>query len=48
MAGLEAGALDAQINPWGGRMFQTTRQVNPQTGGEQSAYDTWMSQTPGT
>jgi hypothetical protein len=42
---LETGALDAQINPWAGRMFQTTKQVNPQTGVEQSAYDTWMSQT---
>jgi hypothetical protein len=42
---LEAGALEAQINPWAGRMFQTLKQVHPQSGAEQSAYDTWMSQT---
>jgi hypothetical protein len=42
---LETGTLDAQINPWAGRMFQTVKQVNPQTGVEQSAYDTWTSQT---
>ena len=42
---LEAGTLEAQINPWAGRMFQTLKQVEPQTAAEQSAYDTWMSQT---
>lgn len=42
---LETGTLEAQINPWAGRMFQTLQRVNPQTGVEQSAYDTWTSQT---
>jgi hypothetical protein len=42
---LETGALEAQINPWAGRMFQTLTRVQPQSGAEQSAYDTWMSQT---
>ena len=42
---LEAGTLDTQINPWAGRMFQTVKQVDPQGGVEQSAYDTWTSQT---
>ena len=42
---LEAGALGAEINPWAGRMFQTLKQVEPQSGAEQSAYDTWVSQT---
>ncbi len=42
---LETGALDAQINPWAGRLFQTLTRVQPQSGAEQSAYDTWMSQT---
>jgi hypothetical protein len=42
---LEAGALEAEINPWAGRMFQALKQVEPQTAAEQSAYDTWMGQT---
>ena len=42
---LETGTLDTTINPWAGRMFQTLLKVNPQTGVEQSAYDTWTSQT---
>src|SRR6478735_4628347 len=29
----------------GGQLFQTLKQVDPQTAAEQSAYDTWMSQT---
>jgi len=42
---LETGSLDTEINPWAGRMFQTLRQVDPQTPAQQSAYDTWTSQT---
>ncbi len=42
---LEAGTLEQHINPWAGRMFQTLKQVEPKTGPEQSAYDTWTGQT---
>ena len=42
---LETGTLDTQINPWAARMFQTLKQADPKTAAEQSAYDTWTSQT---
>ena len=42
---LEAGTLESPINPWAGRMFRTFRQTDPQTPAEQSAFDTWTSQT---
>ena len=37
-------AVDA-VNPWGVRLFQTVRTVDPQTATEQSAYDKWLDQT---
>ena len=50
VAGLEwdavnAGTLGNAVNPWGVRMFQTARTIDPRSATEQSAYDRWMEQT---
>ena len=42
---LDAGTLGNAVNPWGVRMYQTARTINPTSSTEQSAYDRWMSQT---
>src|SRR4051812_39836708 len=41
----QSGDLGDQINPWGVRLYQTIRAVDPQTNTEQSAYDRWMDQS---
>ncbi|WP_421733058.1 hypothetical protein [Cellulomonas sp.] len=40
-----AGTIGDSVNPWGVAMFQTFRDVVPQTNAEQSAYDRWADQT---
>jgi hypothetical protein len=42
---VDAGTLGDAANPWGARMFETLRAVQPTTAAEQSAYDRWMDQT---
>jgi hypothetical protein len=42
---LNAGTLGNAVNPWGVRMFETTRTIDPKSATEQSAYDRWMEQT---
>lgn len=42
---LNAGTLGNAVNPWGVRMYETTRTINPSSATEQSAYDRWMDQT---
>ena len=39
------GTQGDAINPWGVRMFNTLRTVQPKTAVEQSAYDKWLDQT---
>jgi ABC-type multidrug transport system fused ATPase/permease subunit len=41
---MEAGTLGEELNPWATEMFRTLRTVKPQTGTEQSAFDTWLAQ----
>jgi hypothetical protein len=38
---------DDSLNPWGVRLFETLRTVDPKTATEQSAYDKWLDQTSG-
>jgi hypothetical protein len=40
----EAGSLGDEINPWGVRLFETLRAVQPRTASQQSAYDKWLDQ----
>jgi hypothetical protein len=42
---MEAGTLGEQVNPWASRLFLTVLTVEPQSASEQSAFDTWLSQT---
>jgi hypothetical protein len=42
---METGALGEKVNPWASKLFLTVRTVTPQTATEQSAFDTWASQT---
>jgi hypothetical protein len=42
---MEAGTLDADINPWGVALFRTLENVNPTTAAEQAAYSKWLDQT---
>jgi len=42
---MEAGTLGEQVNPWASKLFLTVRDVEPRTASEQSAFDTWLSQT---
>jgi hypothetical protein len=42
---MRAGTLGDDLNPWGVRMFQTIKQVEPDAASEQSAYDKWLDQT---
>jgi len=42
---METGTLGEKVNPWASKLFLTVRTVTPQTGTEQSAFDTWASQT---
>ena len=42
---MEAGKLGERLNPWGSRLFQTLRTVDPKTATEQSAFDAWLAQT---
>jgi len=42
---LEAGTLGEAVNPWGVELFRTIQDADPQTFGEESAYDRWMAQT---
>ena len=42
---MDSGRLGDQVNPWGADLFRTLRTVEPQTAAEQSAFDTWLSQT---
>jgi hypothetical protein len=41
---MQKGELDTELNPWGVRMYQTLRTVEPETATEQSAYDRWMDE----
>ncbi|WP_116951029.1 bestrophin-like domain [Jiangella endophytica] len=40
-----AGTLGEELNPWGAEMFRTLRTIEPQTPVQESAFDTWLSQT---
>jgi hypothetical protein len=40
----EAGSQGDEINPWGVRLFETLRTVQPRTPSQQSAYDKWLDQ----
>jgi hypothetical protein len=42
---VNAGTLGNAVNPWGVRMFETARTIDPKSATEQSAYDRWMEQT---
>jgi hypothetical protein len=42
---MEAGGAPAEVNPWGLRLFQTLRPIEPQTASEQAAYGKWLDQT---
>jgi hypothetical protein len=42
---LDAGTLGNAVNPWGVRMYETARTIDPTSATEQSAYDRWMEQT---
>jgi len=42
---MEAGTLDAQINPWGAALFTTLRDVDLTTPVEETAYGKWLDQT---
>jgi VanZ family protein len=42
---MESGTLGEQVNPWGVELFETLRNVQPETASEQSAYDNWLAQT---
>jgi hypothetical protein len=42
---MEAGDLDAQINPWGAAMFTTLQDVDLGTPVEEAAYGKWLDQT---
>src|SRR4051794_21969827 len=42
---MRGGALGDEVNPRGGRRFQTLSGYDPKTAREQSAYDAWLSQT---
>ncbi|MBB5791319.1 DUF4239 domain-containing protein [Jiangella mangrovi] len=40
-----AGTLGEELNPWGAELFRTIRTVEPTTSVQESAFDTWLSQT---
>jgi hypothetical protein len=40
----ESGSQGDEINPWGVRLFETLRTVQPHTPSQQSAYDKWLDQ----
>lgn len=40
-----AGTLGEELNPWATQLFRTIRTVQPETTVQQSAFDTWLSQT---
>ncbi len=42
---MESGSGSGLINPWSVALFQTLQTVEPRAASEQSAYDTWLSQT---
>ncbi len=42
---VNAGTLGNAVNPWGLRMFETARTLDPKSTTEQSAYDRWIQQT---
>ena len=42
---MEDGNLDTQVNPWGVRLFETLKSVDPETPAEQAAFSKWLDQT---
>jgi len=44
MASNRGGQPGDEINPWGVRLFETLRAVQPRTASQQSAYDKWLDQ----
>jgi Protein of unknown function (DUF4239) len=42
---MEAGGLGQQISPWGVKLFQTIKTVQPDTASEQAAYSKWLDQS---
>jgi hypothetical protein len=40
----EEGTLGDEINPWGVRLFETLRTVQPRIPSQQTAYDKWLDQ----
>src|SRR4051794_40374701 len=42
---MEAGKVDAELNPWGVEMFRTIHTVQPATSTEDAAYGKWLDQT---
>ena len=44
-ARMQSGTLGEQANPWAVELYKTLRTITPDTPVEQSAYDTWLTQT---
>jgi hypothetical protein len=42
---MEAGDLDAEINPWGIELFHSLQGVQPASASEEAAYGKWLDQT---
>jgi hypothetical protein len=42
---MENGTLEAGLNPWGAKLFETLLTVQPDTASEQAAYSKWLDQT---
>ena len=42
---MESGTEGNALNPWGLKLFETVRGVQPRTASQQSAYDKWLDQT---
>ena len=42
---MDAGGEPSDVNPWGLRLYQTLRDVEPQSASEEAAYGKWLDQT---
>ncbi len=41
---MEAGTLGEDLNPWGVKLFETLKTVDPQTPSQQAAYSKWLDE----
>jgi hypothetical protein len=44
-AAMEDGELGEQVNAWGVELFETLRDIDPETPSQQAAYSKWLDQT---